>query len=130
MRGWIKYFGFIFVKVRERDHYEMMLEQLEKFDQAENDKVQANFIKKREYLSELKTQMQDVGSKLASKTDEISKDKQMIDEILDSIKREELEDLREKVDKVKLYQSEINHFLVDRDNVRREELRMEDEEEK
>lgn len=108
----------------------MMLEQLQKFDQAEKDKVQANFIKKREYLSELKTQMQDVGSKLASKMDEINKDKQMIDEILDSIKKEELEDLREKVDKVKLYQSEINHFLESRENVRREEQKMEEEEER
>ncbi|CAL8125771.1 unnamed protein product [Orchesella dallaii] len=116
-------------KVRERDSYEMMLEQLEKFDQDERDKIQANFVKKKEYLTALKNQMEDVGSKMATKMDEMSKDKAMIDEIINTIKQEELQDLMEKVGKVKLYQSEINHFLVSREAHRERERQREDQEE-
>lgn len=77
--------------MRERDNYEMMMEQLEKFDVTERAKEQDAFIKKKEYLSELKNQMENVGSKMATKLDEMHKDKLMIDEIISGIKQEEIQ---------------------------------------
>lgn len=109
-------------KTRDYDQYLIMMEKLEKFDQDERDKEQAMFLKKKEYLSELKTQMDNVGHNQAAKLDELAQDKEMIDEIIATIKQEEIDDLREKVDKMKLYQSEIQHFLHARDSYRAGEL--------
>ncbi|CAG7834758.1 unnamed protein product [Allacma fusca] len=118
-------------KMRDLECHEMLMENLRKFDEQEAKKQEHECQKKREYMKALKIQMEGSTSKQAQKFEEFEQDKQMIDEIIETIKKEEIEELQEKYDKVKLYQSEINHFLESRKNHRiREKERQEEEERK
>ncbi|CAG7824377.1 unnamed protein product [Allacma fusca] len=109
----------------------MLMENLRKLDEQQAKKQELECQKKREYMKALKMQMESSKSKQTQKFEEFQHDKQLIDEIIDTIKKEEMQELQERYDKVKVYKSEINNFLESQKEYRiREKERQEEEERK
>ena len=77
--------------MREMESYEMLLEQMKQYDEAEERKQDEECKKKREYMQTLKMQMEGVDSKKAKKLEEFMEDKKIIDEIIDKIQQEEIQ---------------------------------------
>jgi len=108
-------------KMRQQENYDFLMDTLGKYDREEEQKRKAEEMKKHEYYKALKNQLEDSTSKMAKKYNEFMNDKAMIDEVLKTIQEEEIQDLIEKTEKVKLYQSEIQHFFQARDMHRERE---------
>ncbi|XP_035701543.1 meiosis-specific nuclear structural protein 1 [Folsomia candida] len=102
-------------KRKDQETYQQLLEKMATEDAIAEEKRQRDWIKKKEYFQALTNQLEDATSKKAQKQEEYDRDKSMVDEIIATIEQEEIQDLVEKTEKVKLYQKEIGQFLQARD---------------
>jgi hypothetical protein len=83
-------FSFFF-QMRQQELYEMLKEKLDKFDHDEQMKEIAEDKKKKDFNKALRNQLEDATSKAAKKEEEFQKDKAMIDEIVGTIEKEEIQ---------------------------------------
>jgi sugar-specific transcriptional regulator TrmB len=77
--------------MRQQESYELLLEKLEQFDKEQDEKRRAEWQKKKDYYKALKTQLEDASSSKVKNVQEQQKYKDMIDEIIESIKQEEIQ---------------------------------------
>ncbi len=68
----------------------MLLDRLAAEDAAMEAKAKRDFCKKRQYFEALTNQLEDATSKKAQKEEEFGRDKTMVDEIIATIKEEEI----------------------------------------
>jgi len=76
--------------MRQQENYELLMEKLQQFDQEEEEKRRADWQKKKDYYRALKNQLDDVTSKHTRQKEEDQRSKEMVDEIVESIKQEEM----------------------------------------